>query len=66
MGDGDGVWVRYVLEEYGEERREIQGERECVGYGMCRARCRERPRVVWSGARDSTDAGRSETYMIWH
>ena len=66
MGGGDGVWVRYVLEEYGEERREIQGGRGCVGYGMCHARCRERPRVVWSGARDSTDPGRSETYMIWH
>ena len=66
MGGGDGVWVRYVLEEYGEERREIQGERGCAGYGMCHARCRERPRVVWSGARDSTDPGRSETYMIWH
>ena len=66
MGDGGGAWVRYVLEEYGGERREMQGERECEGCRVCRAWCRERSRVVWRCARDSTDSGRSETYVIWH
>ena len=58
MGGGDGLWVRYILEEYDGERREMQGGLEC---DWCQVRrgvwCRDRPRDVLSGARGSTECG---------